>query len=1136
MTCMESMGLHRRRGLVRAALCGLAGATLAAVGVTALGSAAVGGASGAAHPAVVTGLPLHFEPNLGQASADVRYLAHGADYAIALTDSGATLALTGHAPGSASIAAADVLRLRVAGASAAHGPGAEAPLPGRINYVVGADPSKWHLGVHTYGRVRYANAYPGIDLVYYGTEGRLEYDFRVAAGSSPKVVQLAFDGADALRVDRAGTLHVTTHGHELRFERPVAYQTIAGTRKPVTARYHLDGTTIGFDVGTYDRTAMLVIDPVLSYLTYLGGSGVDVIGAVQPQVAGPTGQAAALDGAGNLYLAGYTQSTNFPTQLPFAAMPSKAAGSTWAFVTKLAPDGKSLVFSTYLGGTQGNDYGYAVALDAQGNAFVVGMTTSNDFPVTSGAYQTLCSPNYTNSPNNPFASCNSGPSSAFVTKLGPSGVLLASTFLSGTASNAFARAVAVDAAGRPYVVGTALPGENIPAGVGGLNEAVGFPVTTGAIVGPYNYTPNVVLNGALQNDAFVTVFDPTLKTLVYSTLIGDTQALGVLSNLADTKGTGVAIDSAGNFYVVGTTQDSYLPTTPGAVQGALSSCGLMYPSTTVLNGVCGFAVKFTPVGQASAPSLGYLTYLGGSPTGQIAFANQVAGVAVDAAGDAFIVGFDNEAGFPTTAGAYQTTCAGYNAATNSGSTNCSAAFIAKLNPTGTKLLASTYYGCVTCSGDAVYTAGSIVLDAASNVYIAGVAGNSVATAGGFATNNGGGASPFVAEFDSGLATLRFGTLLNVGGAGQLSTGGLAVGTGNSIYLAGSVNSPTGSAATAGAFQATYGGGSSDGFVAKIIVTATTKTTLAVTPASSIGGAAVTFTATVVESPGSGVPTGNVTFNSGTSALGTAALNASGVATFTTSSLAAGSYSVTAAYAGDSGNMPSTSTAVTATVTAATTTTLSAAPASAAVGTSVTFTATVTESPGSAVPGGAVTFANGATMLGTGTLNAAGVASFTTSSLAAGAYSVTAVYGGDTLNNPSTSSAVAVTINPPAPTVTVSVSPASVTVGATATVTWSSTNATACTASGSWSGAEAASGSQSVTPSTSGTLTFGLQCSGAGGSGSGSATLTVNAKPAAGGSGGGGAFDVSTLVALAAIALTRRLRRTGGGSTAQAPGG
>lgn len=1026
-----------------------------------------------------------------------------------------------------------MIRLRVGGASAARAPEAERPLAGRVNYVIGADPSQWRLDVRTYGRVRYKNAYPGIDLVYYGTEGRLEYDSRVAPGASPGVVHLAFDGADGLRVDQAGTLHVSAHGHELSFEKPVAYQTIAGVRKSVAARYHLDGTTIGFDVGAYDAAAMLVIDPVLSYLTYLGGSNTDVIGAVPPQVAGPTGKAAVLDSASNLYLAGYTQSSDFPTQSPFAAMPTKTAGSTWAFVTKLAPDAKSLIFSTYLGGTLSNDYGYAIALDSTGNAFVVGMTTSNDFPVTSGAYQTLCSPNYINSPNNPVASCsNNGGSAAFVTKLGPTGALLASTFLSGSVTNAFARAVAVDASGRPYVVGTTVPGENIPTGIGGFNQAIGFPVTAGAIVGPYNYIPNVVQNGALQNDAFLSVFDPTLKTLVYSTLIGDTQAAGVLSNHAETKGTGVAVDASGNFYVVGTTQDSYLPTTAGVVQGALSSCGLMVPNTTALNGVCGFAAKFTPVGQASAPSPIYLTYLGGSPTGRIAFSNQVAGVAVDAAGDAYIAGFDNSAGFPTTAGAYQTTCDGYNAATNTGSSSCAAAFIAKPNPTGATLLASTYYGCVTCSGDAVYTAGSILLDASSNVYIAGIAGNSVATAGGFSSNNGGDASPFVAEFDAGLTTLRFGTLLNVGGAGQVSTGGLALGGGNSIYLAGNVNSPTTSTATATAraFQAAYGGGSSDGFVAKIIVTATTKTTLSVTPGSSIGGTAVTFTATVVAFPGSGVPTGNVTFNNGTTALGTGTLNASGVASFTSSTLAAGTYAVTAAYAGDAGNNPSTSTAVTETVTAATTTTLSAAPTSAAIGASVTFTATVAESPGGAVPTGSVTFASGATMLGTGTLNAAGVAAYTTSSLAAGAYSVTVVYGGDTLNNPSTSSAVAVTITPPLPTVTVSVAPTSITVGDTATISWSSTNATACTASGSWSGSEATSGSQSVTPSASGTLTYGVSCNGGGGSGSGSATLTVNAKPSGGGHGGGGAFDASALAALAAIALARRCRRGRGVAT------
>jgi hypothetical protein len=279
-----------------------------------------------------------------------------------------------------------------------------------------------------------------------------------------------------------------------------------------------------------------------------------------------------------------------------------------------------------------------------------------------------------------------------------------------------------------------------------------------------------------------------------------------------------------------------------------------------------------------------------------------------------------------------------------------------------------------------------------------------------------------------LSTLLFSTLLNDGEAGQQSIDGLAIDGSGNIYVAGNVGPPSRTAPTAGVFQSSFGSGTSDGFVAKIILTAATKTTL------------------------------------------------------------------------------------------------TASPTSASIGSAVTFTAKVAETAGIAIPTGSVTFSNGATTLGSGTLNAGGTATLTTSSLAVGIHSVTAAYGGDSANSASTSSAVSVTINAAAPTVTLSVAPTSIVLGKTATLTWSSTNASSCTAGGAWSGTQATSGTATVTPSAAGSLSYTLACTGAGGSANGTAALTVTAAASSGStssSGGGGTLEWQVLLGLALITLIVR---------------
>jgi hypothetical protein len=1039
----------------------------------------------AAPRASIAGLPLNFERNLGQAPQEVQYLAHGPAYAIAITEQGAALSL---GQGARASELPQVVRFRVHGANHASIPTAEDPLPGRVNYFIGNDPSQWRTNIATYNKVRYAGVYPGIDLIYYGTQGRLEYDFAVAPGAAPKTIALSFEGARGLRVDDQGDLRIRTRDREIAFRRPVAYQVDEqGQRAPVAAGYRLHGNQVRFEVGGYDRSKQLIIDPVLSYFSYLGGSGYDVAGIATPTGSpfNTSGQAAAIDSSGDLYVTGYTESANFPVKSAYETAPTKVPAGTppSAFVTKFAPDGKSVIFSTYLGGTVGSDQATSIAVDSSGNAIVVGTTGSNDFPVTSSAYQTVCNPKFTSGPNVQVPNCPGGGGiAAFVSKFSPSGALLYSTFLSGSNTNTTAYAVAVDTTGRAYVAGGTFPGAIVPSGIG-ANQQIPFPTTPGAVLTTPPYSTGVagyqnVLSA--QQDAFISVFDPTLSTLLYSSLFGEPQVSNAglgFEGASFTIGQAVTVDASGNFYLAGTSEDGSLETTTGAYEASASNCGTV-TNNTLLN--CSFVAKFSPVGTGT-PSLIYGTYLGHTVGG--GYGDLMTGIVADAAGDAYVNGFTNQATFPTTSGAYQTTCDQYGVNGNTDA-ECGSAFIAKLNPNGTALLASTYFGGYFAGAngipDNVTSMGPIALDAAGNVYIDGVAGNGLPQVNSLGTNDGtGGAqSPFVAELNSSLTTLVFSTLFSTGGQSQLGVDGLALDTGGNIYVAGSVGSPPSSAATSGAFQSAYGGGSSDVFVAKIVVHTPTTTTLSAAPTSATAGTAIKLTATVAEVGGTSVPTGTVTFKEGATALGSMTLNGTGIAVYTTSSLSVGAHSIAAAYGGDAANGSSTSTAASVTVTAAVapTVTIGVAPASITLGQKATLTWSSANATSCTASGA-----------WSGSEAASGTMSVTPTAAGTLGYILTCTGAGG-----SGHATASLTVTAALPTVTLSVSPTSITVGQSATLTWSSTNATSCTASNAWSGNEAVSGTKSETPTTAGSLSYVLACTGAGGAAHATAALTVTA--------------------------------------------
>jgi hypothetical protein len=343
-------------------------------------------------------LPLRFEENLGQYGADVRFVARSSAGAVLLTQHEAVIAIAGRNDEAA-------VRMRFEGANPGAEPTAEGELGGRANFYVGSDPNAWRTGVRSFGRVRYREIYPGIDLVFYGNDGRLEYDFVVRPGADPNVITLSYDGVRSAEVGARGDLALATGAGEVRLSRPSSYQ-LRGARQPVSGRYRLaNGNEVGFEVGAYDETQPLVIDPTLLYSTYWGSAGGDAAYDV------------AVDSAGAAYVVGRT------------------ATEPGAFLMKLAPSGNQVLFTTYFGGSA-VDTPYSVALAPSGEIYVAGSTFSRDFPIV-----------------NPLYSSHNGGTDAFVLRTDTAGSLVYSTFVGGSGNDGEGASIAVDSSGAAYVVG-----------------------------------------------------------------------------------------------------------------------------------------------------------------------------------------------------------------------------------------------------------------------------------------------------------------------------------------------------------------------------------------------------------------------------------------------------------------------------------------------------------------------------------------------------------------------------------------------------------------------------------------------------------------------------------------------------------
>jgi hypothetical protein len=688
-------------------------------------------------------LPLSFEANRGQTDSEVKFLSRGNGYSLFLTSTEAVLALTTPRRGDAetrrenhgergtasslhaySVDAAHpnseirnsksaVLRMKLVGAKTTPQVEGRDELPGKSNYFIGSDPAKWRTNVSNYARVQYRDVYPGIDLIYYGNQRQLEYDFVVAPGADSRVINLNFKGAQKIRVDGQGDLLLQVAGGEVHQRKPVIYQEVDGLKKEIAGRYVIRGSyQVGFKVAKYDMSKPLVIDPVMVYSTYLGGSSEDI------------GQGIAVDGAGNAYVTGNTISTNFP--ITAGAVQTSSGGSREAFVTKVDSTGTAVVYSTYLGGSS-DDFGWGIAVDGVGSAYFTGYTFSTNFPATPGAARTT----------------NAGGADAFVTKLNATGsALLYSTYLGGSSLDR-GFGIAVDGQGSAYVTGSTF--------------STNFPVTGGAAQTTNASSPFIAA------DAFVTKLSPTGSVRIYSTYLGGASEDG---------GLGIAVDGVGSAYVTGSTQSTNFPTTLAAAQTSFagrfdafvaklnatgsallystylggsfedSSLGIVvdgagsvyvsgftfstnFPTTlgAVQTNNAGISDAFVSKLDATGSALLYSTYLGGSgpDTGR--------GIAVDGAASAYVTGNTLSSNFPTTRGLGFSHGSGY-------------AFVTKLSQSGTALVYSTY---LSGSGDDIGQ--GIAVDSADSAYVTGYTNSSnfPITLGAFQPANAGSYDAFVVK-------------------------------------------------------------------------------------------------------------------------------------------------------------------------------------------------------------------------------------------------------------------------------------------------------------------------------------------------------------------------------------------------------
>jgi hypothetical protein len=757
------------------------------------------------------------------------------------------------------------IRVRLLGGNPRAHVAASNQLPGRTNYFIGNDPGKWHANVPRYARISYRDVYPGVSMAFYGVHRQLEFDFIVAPGANPAPIRLGVSGASRITLDDTGNLLLSSSAGDVLLNMPVAYQEKDGARHPVEVSFvPTANNQVSFHLGDYDRSRELVIDPSVSYATYLGGTFED------------DGNAIAIDSSGNAYVTGQTTSTNFPI-VP-GSYRTRNAGGLDVFVTKISADGYTLIYSTYVGGS-GDDAGNAIAVDTSGDAFVAGVTGSaTDFPTTSGVLQRafggggldafvfelnsagtalsfstylggsgddvanglaldgsgntylVGSTTSTNFPTqNPVQAAGDGTSSGFVTKLNSSGSeLVFSTYLGGS-GNDFAAAIALDSSNNVYVTGAT------------LNPS--FPVTANAF--QKTCGGDGACNGGLA-DAFVTVFKANGSGFVYSTFLGGESA---------DQGYGIAVDSAGDAYVTGATVSDHFP--------------LKSPIQETYGGSQdAFVTALNPAGSA----LLYSTYLGGSlnDTGT--------GIAVDGANNVYVTGQTGSSDFPT-ANPTQPSLGGDNDA-----------FVTEINASGSQFLFSTYLGgslnensAISISDGSIVAIGAIAVDkAGADIYVTGDTSSTD-----FpihlplqANNAGSGYSDaFVAKYSQPNFTIAASPLapssVNPGASATSTiTIGALGGFSSSVALTCAVSPTTATPPTCGFSDASVTPGTASTLTVTTIASTTPANyTVAVTGASSGFAHTTTVTLSVQDFSVSGTPPSPAAVNPGGSATSTVTVSA-----------------------------------------------------------------------------------------------------------------------------------------------------------------------------------------------------------------------------------------------------------------------
>jgi hypothetical protein len=702
-------------------------------------------------------LPLSFERNQGQSDAAVKFLSRGKGYTLFLTPTNAVFSLRNTEKKTS------VLRMNLVGANANAQLAGQHELQGKVNYMIGNDRSKWRTGIPTFRKVHYDDVWPGVDMLWYGTHTELEYDFVVKPGSEVARVRLAFEGAETMRLDDQGNLLITSNGEEVKHVAPVIYQEREAGRVSINGKYVIKGANeIGFEVGDYDHSKPLVIDPVLLYSSYIGGDGADLAASV------------AVDGSGQAYIAGTTSSSarSFPL---LNAFDDSEFEDPIGFITKLNAAGTAIVYSTFFG----DDPDFcsqdicateirAIAVTSDGRAAVTGVTNNldsqNQLPVTSNAFQ-----------KNGFCPgpCGLVPNragDAFVTFFSADGAtLIYSSFFGGS--------VTLNAGNRSFDAGNAIAIDNANhIYIAGQTSSNNLPTKHA-----FQWSRHSEFNG---NDAFIAVFDPFATngndTLRYASFYGGD---------GDDIGKGIAVDADHNAYIVGSTASTDLET-KSAIGGPLQS---FFQG----GGFDGFVAKIDTEADGNA-SLTYSTYFGGNIN------DRVESVAVDAFQRAYITGASNSS--PTSFPLIN--------AFDSTQTN-GEAFVAKLNADGTSLFYCSFLGGnnANTSNDGEEGLG-IVLDFGGNAYVTGrtTSGASFPSVLPLATNQQG--TAFLAKIEATISTTTAAKLVystTFGGSGAKGKA-IAIDPKGNVYLGGTTGGNL--TTTAGAFDTFFNGGGTDGFVAK----------------------------------------------------------------------------------------------------------------------------------------------------------------------------------------------------------------------------------------------------------------------------------------------------------------------------------